>query len=193
MIRFKTALIVAAAGVLVASSAAAAAPLLPATVVGTTPGQTPVALYADDATVATSIPVDLSPDTPVRTMRVVVPVNPGDVLDITAEGRITNDEGYTIGIGSRLQWYDVDDGLPWPHQSPWPQIGTPTGDNVPSSRHHMPLTLTRAYTVPSSWPAGHRMVVNLMVDAHSTAWKSGDKVTVDAYGALIVRKWAAAQ
>lgn len=170
----------------------AAAALVPALVTATSETQRPVALYADDAVVASSIPVDLSPDTPVRTMRVVVPVQAGDVLDVTAEGRITNDVGYNVGVGSRLQWYDVDDGIAWPHAWPWPQIGTPTGDNVPPQRHHMPLTLTRVYQVPADWPDGHRMVINLMVDAHSTAWKSGDTLTVDGYGQLVVRRWTSA-
>lgn len=170
---------------------ALAAVLTPVAVIATSQAQQPVALYSDDEVVASSIPVDLSSNTPVQTMRVVVPVAAGDVLDITAEGRVTNDVGYNIGVGSRLQWYDVDDGVPWPHTLPWTQIGTPTGDNVPPQRHHMPLTLTRVYKVPESWPAGHRMVVNLLVDAHSTAWRSGDKLTVDNYGQLVVRRWSA--
>ena len=157
-----------------------------------TAGHIPAGVYADDEVVASSIPVDLPSTTPVRVMRIVVPVAAGDVLDITAEGRVTNDCGYTIGVGSRLQWYDVDDGAPWPHAWPWTQIGTPTGDNVTPARHHMPLTLTRVYQVPADWPAGHRMVINLMVDAHSTAWQAGDTLTVDDYGQLVVRRWAEA-
>ena len=176
----------------VAAAVFAAGVLLSPLVVGTSETQRPVAVYADDAVVASSIPVDLSPDTPVRIMRVVVPVEPGDVLDITAEGRVTNDDAYNIGVGSRLQWYDVDDGIAWPHAQPWTQIGTPTGDNVTPARHHMPLTLTRVYQVPADWPAGHRMVINLMVDAHSTAWQAGDTLTVDGYGQLVVRRWAEA-
>ena len=179
-------------GKLAATAVAAGALLAPLIAVSTSGDQKPVAVYADDQVVASGIPVDLSPDTPVRTMRVVVPVEPGDVLDVTAEGRVTNDVGYNVGVGSRLQWYDVDDGIAWPHAWPWPQLGTPTGDNVPPQRHHMPLTLTRVYQVPASWPAGHRMVVNLMVDAHSTAWRSGDTLTVDAYGQLVVRRWSEA-
>ncbi|MFI0484894.1 hypothetical protein [Actinomadura sp. 9N215] len=159
--------------------------------VQTTPGQAPTAVIADDGVVTGAIPVDLSANTPVRVMRVVVPVAAGDFLDITAEARVTNDCGYTIGVGWRLQWYDVDDGVPWPHVTPWPQIGTPSGDNVPASRHHMPLTLTRAYQVPANWPVDHRMVINLMVDAHSTAWEAGDSLTVDAYGQMVVRRWSA--
>lgn len=160
------------------------------TAVTTLAGQALVAVYADDEVVASTIPVDRTPDTPVRLMRVVVPVAAGDFLDITAEARVTNDLTYNIGVGWRLQWYDVDDGIPWPHATPWPQIGTPSGDNVDRQRHHMPLTLTRAYRVPATWQPGHRMVINLMVDAHSTAWQSGDKLTVDGYGQMVVRRWS---
>lgn len=167
----------------------AAAGVVPVT---TADGQAPAGLYADDQVVASSIPVDLSPDTPVRIMRVVVPAAAGDVLDVTAEGRITSDVGYNVGVGSRLQLYDVDDGMPWPHAWPWPQIGTPTGDNVTPARHHMPLTLTRVYRVPADWPAGHRVVINLLVDAHSTAARPGDAITVDGYGQLVVRRWTEA-
>ena len=66
-----------------------------------TAGHIPAGVYADDEVVASSIPVDLPSTTPVRVMRIVVPVAAGDVLDITAEGRVTNDCGYTIGVGSR--------------------------------------------------------------------------------------------
>ncbi|WP_395109772.1 hypothetical protein [Actinomadura sp. SCN-SB] len=164
------------------------------TTVTTTPDQRLVAVYADDAPVSATIPVDKSASTgTVRVMRVVVPVKAGDVLDITAEARVTNDVGYNCGVGSYLAWYDVDDGIAWPHAQPWTRIGTSTGDNVDPQRHHMPLTLTRAYVVPASWPDGHRMVINLMVDGHSTAAQSGDTLTVDDYGQMIVRRWTAAQ
>lgn len=175
-----------------AGIAAAGLLLAPMVAVSTTADQKPAAVYADDELVASSIPVDLTTETAVRLMRVVVPVEAGDVLDITAEGRITNDDTYNIGVGSFLAWYDVDDGIAWPHAWPWTRIGTPTGDNVTPARHHMPLTLTRVYMVPADWPSGHRMVVNLLVDAHSTAWRSGDTLTVDAYGQLVVRRWTAA-
>jgi hypothetical protein len=151
--------------------------------------QRPVAVYSDDTRQNTTVSVDLSTNTPVRTMRIVVPVQAGDLLDIMAEGRVTNDLTYNVGIGSRLTWYDVDDGVPWPHKLPWTQIGQPTGDNVDRQRHHMPLTLSRLYRVPDTWPTGHRMVINLMVDAHSTAWRAGDKIKIDTYGAMIVRVW----
>lgn len=160
------------------------------TIVRTQSGQVLAGVISDDQVVSSTIPVDLSTNTPARIMRVVVePTVAGDVLDITGEIRVTNDLGYTVGVGLHLRWYDLDDGVPWPHAQPWTQIKTPTGDNVFSPRHHMPLTMSRLYQVPAAWEAGHRMTVNLLADAHSTAWKTGDKLTVDAYGELIVRRW----
>lgn len=188
-IRAVVAALAVLAPVALAASAATAAPAL---TVATTPEQHPVSLHADDTPVSATIPVDTSASTgTVRVMRVVVPVQAGDVLDITAEARVTNNVGYNVGVGSYLAWYDVDDGVPWPHAQPWPRIGTATGDNVNPQRHHMPITLTRAYIVPGTWPAGHRMVINLMVDGHSTAAQSGDALTVDPYGQMIVRRWSA--
>jgi hypothetical protein len=160
------------------------------TVVRTAPGQQLVSAAADDEVVTGSIPVDLPSNTGRMLMRIVVdPTIPGDVLDVEARARVTNDVGYNIGVGWHLWRYDVDDGQPWPH-SPWVQIGPLNGDNVDPQRHHMPLHTSAVYRVPDSWPAGHRMVVLLQADAHSTAWQSGDTLTVDqAYGLLKVRRW----
>lgn len=165
------------------------------TIVRTTPGQAPVEIISDDEVVAPSIPVDLSSNTGKMLLRVVVGdagvgVAPGEVLDIDARARVTNDLSYTVGIGYHVWRYDVDDGQPWPH-SPWVRIGPLNGDNVwKSPRHHMPLHTSAVYKVPADWPAGHRIVVLLQVDAHSTAWQAGDTITVDqAYGLLVVRRW----
>jgi hypothetical protein len=175
--------------------------------IDTSPDQVLVGLYSSQDLVASSIPVDGTPDTPYRMSRVIVPCLPGDVLKVTAELRVTNDLSYTVGVGSRLRWYDADDGVPWPHAQPWTEIPTPTGDNVTpltatwSGRHHMPITLTRVYRVPDSWPVDivtsgdyvgpHRMVINLMVDAHWGSYRSGDTLKVDSYGAqLAVDRWS---
>jgi len=172
------------------------------TTINTLPGQALVGLYSDTTLMATTIPVDGTPNTPVRVMRVVVPVLAGDVLDITSEVRLTNDLKYTVGVGSRLWWYDYDDGVPWPHVQPWTEIPTPTGDNVSPlpHRHHIPVTLTRVYQVPADWPAPitegeyigpHRMVINMMVDAHWGNYVAGDKLSIDTYGMqMVVRRWS---
>lgn len=153
----------------------------------------PYKLYSvhySDTKVTDKIRVDISSNTPSRTMRVVVPVAAGDYLEITAEDRITNNTGYNMGIGMKLWWYDVDDGVPWPHTVPWTQINPPTGDNVPPARHHMPITINRVYRIPSDWPVDHRIVINTMVDAHSVAGRDvGEYIKVDSYGALIVKRW----
>jgi hypothetical protein len=189
MTRIRTtlaALAVLAAVVLAASGATAA----PSLIVGTTPGQVPVSLHADDDVVATTLPVDLSTSTWRTMLRVVVPVQAGDVLDVSARARVTNDVGYVVGVGYHLWAYDVDSGQG--SSGPWWRISTSNGDNVEPKRHHMPLHIDTAYVVPADWPAGHRIVVVLRADAHSTAWESGDTLTVDqAYGQMIVRRWSA--
>lgn len=170
--------------------------------ISTTPGQVPVGLYADDTLMTTYVPVDGTSNTPVRVTRVVVPVLAGDVLDITAGIRLTNDLGYTVGVGARLRWYDYDDGVPWPHAQPWTEIPYLQGDNVSPlpHRHHIPMTLNVAYKAPDTWPAPitegdyigpHRMVINLMVDGHWGNYVAGDRLSIDDYKQqIIVRRWS---
>jgi hypothetical protein len=156
-----------------------------------TAGRTLTSMTSTDEVVASSIPVDLSTNTPVMLMRLIMdPTLPGDIFEVDARARVTNDLTYTVGVGWHLWAFDVDDGVPWPHAQPWTLIGPVNGDNVDHTRHHMPLATTATYQVPANWPAGHRMVIAYQADAHSTAWKTGDKLTVDqAYGLLIVDRW----
>ncbi|GFH34281.1 hypothetical protein [Streptomyces pacificus] len=148
-------------------------------------------LHSTTEVVASSLPVDLVTTTWRTMLRLVVPVAAGDVLDVDARARVTSDVGYTVGVGWHLWAYDVDDGQG--SAGPWWRIGTSCGDNVPPDRHHMPLAITDVYQVPQDWPAGHRIVIVLRADAHSTAWVSGDTLTVDAgYGRLTVRRWTGA-
>jgi hypothetical protein len=161
------------------------------------PNLTLAGLYATDEVVAASIPVDLPTDTYRTMLRAVVPVVAGDVLDVDAWARVTNDTGrdrgdagYTVGVGWHVWAYDVDDGQG--AAGPWTRISPLCGDNVPRDRHHMPLHISTVYAVPADWPAGHRITVVLRADAHSTAWVSGDTLTVDReYGHLTVRRWVA--
>ncbi|SMF87131.1 hypothetical protein [Streptomyces sp. Amel2xC10] len=160
-------------------------------------------VYETDEVTATSLPVDLATDTWRTVMRSVVPVAAGDRLDVTARARVTNDvgvsrgdSGYTVGVGAHLWVYDCDpdpgpDGtVPVVSERPWTRIAPSWGDNVSRDRHHLPIALTAMWDVPANWPPGHRAVVVLRADAHSTAWKSGDTLTVDGgYGQLIVRRW----
>jgi hypothetical protein len=129
--------------------------------------------------------------------RIVVPVDAGDILDISGRQRVTNDIGpsrYTVGIGYWFDVYDVDDGLSTSDPTRmWTRIGSLNGTNVDRSIvHHVALHLEDVWQVPADWPAGHRATVCFRADAHSTAWNAnggGDKVTVDDYGVLTVRRW----
>lgn len=163
-----------------------------------TTGQVLVGAQANDQLASPTIPVDLSTGTPKLLYRVVTgPLSPGDHLDIKAEARVTNDVGvpggtrYTIGVGWHLWAYSYTD--PARSAGPWWRISHYMGDNVDATRHHMPLHISRLYRVPDDWPAGHRMVINLRADAHSTAWEAnggGDLLTVDdGYGQIIVKRW----
>jgi hypothetical protein len=159
------------------------------TILNSTPEQKPTAIYGTDEVVAATIPVDLSSTTYRTMMRLIVPVVAGDLLDVDGRARVTNNCGYNIGVGYHLWAYDVDSGQG--SSGPWWRISPYNGDNVDPQRHHMPLHISTLYQVPSDWPAGHRIVVVLRADAHSTAWESGDTLTVDqAYGYLTVRRWS---
>ncbi|MYX16846.1 hypothetical protein GTY67_26215 [Streptomyces sp. SID8374] len=147
---------------------------------------------------STAIPVDLPSDTYRMLYRVVTgPLSPGDALDISGDARVTNDCGYpggtryTIGVGWHLWAYSYTD--PARSAGPWWRVSHLMGDNVDPTRHHMPLHIGRWYRVPDDWPPGHRMVIVLRADAHSTAWKANggkDTLAVDAgYGQLVVRPW----
>lgn len=150
-------------------------------------------LYATDEVTASRIKIRSWAGTYATLLRVVLPVDAGDVLDVTARARVTNDTsppGYTVGVGYHLWAYDVDNGLG--ASGPWTRISTWCGDNVPRDRHHMPLHTDTVYTVPEDWPAGHRIVVVLRGDAHSTR-ADGQYLTVDQeYGHLTVRRYAPA-
>jgi len=159
------------------------------TITTTPAGHQPVSLHSTDEVVATTLPVDLPTDTWRTMLRIVVPVVPGDVLDVDARARVTNDCGYVIGVGWHLWAYDTDSGLG--SAGPWWRIGPSSGDNVIPQRHHLPLSTTSVYTVPADWPAGHRITIALRADAHSTAWVAGDALTVDPLGVLTVRRWSA--
>ncbi|MFF8953895.1 hypothetical protein ACF09I_34615 [Streptomyces sp. NPDC014940] len=156
-------------------------------------GCTLAGIYATDEVSAKTLPIGTGPGQGYRTLgRVVVPVAPGDVLDITGRARVTNDTApsYVVGVGYHLWMYDCDNGLG--SSGKWWQISTSCGDNVDHERHHMPLLTDTLYTVPADWPAGHRMAIALRGDAMSTA-ADGQALTVDqGYGQLTVRRYAPA-
>lgn len=153
-------------------------------------GLTLTGLYSTDETTATTLPIGTWAGQAYRTMaRVVVPVAAGDLLDIDGRARVTNDAPdprYTVGVETGLWGYDCDSGQG--SAGPWWLLDRQTGDNVDVPRHHLPISITGAYTVPADWPDGHRLVVVLRCDAASTAARAGDALTVDNLTRLTVRR-----
>lgn len=154
-------------------------------------GATLAAVYSTNETTATTLPIGTWAGQAYRTMaRLIVPVNPGDVLDIDGRARVTNDAPlprYTVGVSTGLWGYDCDDGVG--SAGPWWLLDTQTGDNVDPARHHMPVSITAVYTVPADWPDGHRLVVVLRCDAASTQARADDALTVDKLTRLTARRW----
>lgn len=155
---------------------------------------------ADEALMSATIPVDLSSSTQKPLYRKVTgPLYPGDLLDITADARVSNNCGYpdgvryTIGVGWHL-WYYVYAGA-GNSSGPWTRIGHLQGANVTADMHHLDLHISRLHTIPADWVPGDRMAVILQADAHSTAWAAnggGDVLDVDAgYGQIVIRPWTA--
>lgn len=151
-------------------------------------------LYSTRDLATATLPVDLPTDTWRTLLRTVVPVDAGDWLDITAWARVTNDilplPAYTVGLGWHLWAYDCDTGLGT--AGPWWRVSPSCGDNVERTRHHLPLHIDTLYQVPADWPLGHRIVIVLRADAHSTQWKAGDCLKVDQLGVLTVRRYTPA-
>jgi len=160
--------------------------------------------HTTNEVVPADLVIDLSTSTWKTVMRVVVPVQAGDLLDVSAWMKATNDEGYNVGLGAHLWAYDCDpapgpDGtVPAVSVRPWWRLdgeAGSVGENVTKDTHHITLAVAVPYVVPADWPVGHRIVVVLRADAHSTAWdKDGDgvaedRLTVDPYGRLTVRRY----
>lgn len=160
------------------------------TIFQNSPGQVLTDIVATDEVTATTLPVASGPGTYRTMLRVITPpLVAGDLLDVDGRARVTSSLSYAVGVGYHLWQYDVDNGLG--SSGTWTQISSDNGDNVFQPRHHMPLHTSCVYQVPADWPAGHRMTVVLRADAMSTAWQSGDAITVDqAYGQLTARRWS---
>lgn len=136
---------------------------------------------------AEAIPVDLSTTTPVTLARLVTAtLTTGDLLEVGGWARVTNDVGYTVGIGFYMKGYEYT--LPGV-VNPYFDIETWNGQNVTKNglMHHMPIQWSGLWEVPAEHD-GKRVVICFRADAHSTAWISGDKITVDqGYGAFHFR------
>ncbi|MEV6313354.1 hypothetical protein AB0M10_32795 [Streptomyces sp. NPDC051840] len=153
-------------------------------------------VHSTNEPVPPTLKVDLSTATWATIMRVVAPVQAGDILDVSAWFKVTNDLGYNVGVGAHLWAYDVDDGAPSPRppETWWrlDEVAGSVGMNVTPDLHHLTLPVAVLYQVPADWPAGHRITIVLRADAHSTAWKAGHTLTVDKVGRLTARRYTPA-
>ncbi len=138
---------------------------------------------------ATEVPIDLATTTGKRVLRVVLPATlAGDVLDISFKVGVTNNAGYTVGVGAHVWYYPYSDPNGWANRV---QISDMlTGQNVDTTIvHHLALAASFSWRVPADWTAG-RMVLALVVDAHSTAWQAGDTLRVEpGYAQLRAHRW----
>lgn len=136
-----------------------------------------------------AIPVDLNTDTPVTLARIVSnTLAQGDLLDIEAWARVTNDVGYTVGIGWYVKAYEYT--APGVVNPLFP-IESMNGENVtPNGQtHHLPLHWSGLYEVPAELD-GKRIVLMFRADAHSTAWQPGHTISIDqGYGRFTVEHW----
>lgn len=157
-------------------------------------------VWWDPQVVATTLPVDMATNSFRTVLRLALPVLPGDVLDIYADARVTNDVGrealtdrrYIVGIGYSLWAYNASAPSGAIRDATWKQIDSPMGENVTPDVHHLALNIGRVLRVPATWVPGDQMGIALRADAHSTGWATnggGEAITVDPYGTLIVRRW----
>lgn len=169
------------------------------TTISSTATQALTGIQSTDTLECVALPVDLPTTTPKYLFRLTTPVlRTGDLLDIDAWARVTNNVGYpgevryTVGVGWYVKAY-LYTNPPWSGGPVAWNISPLNGENVTVDMHHMPLHTSALYKVPAEYD-GQRLTIALMADAHSTAWNSnggGDTLDVDAgYGQLIVRRWA---
>lgn len=147
---------------------------------------------SSDVVTGSGLPITLTGCSYRTILRTQVPAQPGDALDVTANARVTDDASlprYNTGITWNFAYYDVDDGLG--SSGTWYGLGTSQGENVTPDTHHLSMGIDRTLLVPSTWVPGHRIAVVLRACAESTAARSGDAITVDPLGELIVLRWTA--
>lgn len=143
-----------------------------------------------DVVTGSGLPITLTGCSYRTILRTQVPAQPGDALDVTANARTTDDASeprYNTGVTWNLAYYDVDNGLG--SGGTWYGLGTSEGENITPDSHHLAMSIDRTLLIPSTWVPGHRIAVVLRACAESTAARSGDAVTVDPLGELVVLRW----
>lgn len=168
-----------------------------------TVGMAPVGLHVTRKVRVASVPVVLTSSTFRNALIKTVRCNPGEVLDIYADLKVTNDAGrwtetgkrYTVGVGYHLWSYDATITPADARLATWAVIGDTTGQNCTVDMHHMQLNIGRTLLIPDTWQPGNAVGIVLRVAAMSTRWADnsptgGDTLTVDPDGTLKVTRWA---
>lgn len=154
-------------------------------------GVTAGGLFYSDEVVAATLPVTGWAGEGLRIIARVItgPLHAGNLVDADGWGRAVSRMPYLVGVAAHLWGYDAD-GEGETSERPWWRLGRSFGDNVTPDRKYLPFGCGAVWQVPDGWPAGHRMVVVLRADAHSTAATSGDEVEVGANGWVRARVWS---
>lgn len=154
-------------------------------------GRTLKDFWSSTRILPSKLPLDLSPSTWINIINCVVglpdQIKAGDQMVVRAWCRYTNDTGIGAGVGCHIWYYDynvpVEDRV-------WYRVVPSCGDNVEPKRHHLPLSIEVDFELPADWPEGHRVVVVLRADAHSSIAQPGMALSVE-YGLLHIDRWSA--
>lgn len=159
----------------------------------TPPGHRPIARIASPDVLQASVPVRATSGTLRTLLQVTLPdVDPGDTVVVTGRSVLTNDAGYTVGLGGEIRMWDATQ----TYTVTWEKINPYVSDNVQTARHHIPILTTAEWSVPSTWVPGTPMTVALLVSAFSDSSlrQSADTLIVeDGYGLLQAERWGADQ
>jgi hypothetical protein len=112
-----------------------------------------------------------------------ITVNPGDILDVHAEGQVTNDRtgGTNTMVVSQLRL--LVNGVSY-------EISEANGENVDKQRHHMKVTNVGLVVVPPDVPMDSPAQVVSMWRADSTDLTPPTSVRVDKdYGRMTTRHY----
>jgi hypothetical protein len=146
-----------------------------------------VGIYFSNVKIDTTMPIIAAPSDATRKtfVAVDVPAQPGDILDIVARGRVTDNASmprYNTSISFSL--YQPNDASGAVHP-----IGKFNGSNDTANLHHLPTHISTIYVVPATWDPAVPFTVSLRGTAASTAWRAGDNITIDDMCEITVRRY----